>query len=121
MKAGTTVNFVNKSSSEVHNIVFGPKKYLEQWGKKTDMLPAGPDRPEPGHADRPVRDRPQAAARTRARRRTATGSSRRRSPSGSPIPGLPRSSRVTFSTPGTYKYFCWIHGPDMSGTIVVTP
>jgi plastocyanin len=28
---------------------------------------------------------------------------------------------VTFSTPGTYKYFCWIHGPDMSGTIVVTP
>ena len=28
---------------------------------------------------------------------------------------------VTFTTPGTYKYFCWIHGPDMGGTIVVTP
>ena len=34
--------------------------------------------------------------------------------------GLPRSSRVTFATPGTYKYFCWIHGPDMGGTITVT-
>ena len=55
------MTFVNKSPSEVHNIVFGPKKYVEQWGKKTDMLPAGAEAPEPGHADRPVRDRPEAA------------------------------------------------------------
>ena len=39
---------------------------------------------------------------------------------GAPI-GLPRASRVTFSAPGTYKFFCWIHGPDMGGTVVVTP
>ena len=38
VKAGTTVTFVNKSASEVHNIVFGPKKYVEQWGKQTDMV-----------------------------------------------------------------------------------
>ena len=27
---------------------------------------------------------------------------------------------MTFSKAGTYKFFCWIHGPDMAGTIVVT-
>ena len=45
VKAGTTVTFVNKSASEVHNIVFGPKKYVEQWGKKTDLLPDRADGP----------------------------------------------------------------------------
>ena len=34
---------------------------------------------------------------------------------------LPHSWKVTFTKAGTFKYFCWIHGPDMSGTIVVTP
>ena len=34
---------------------------------------------------------------------------------------LPQSWKVTFTKPGSYKYICWIHGPDMSGTIVVTP
>ena len=27
VKAGTTVTFVTKSSSEVHNVVFGPKAW----------------------------------------------------------------------------------------------
>ena len=81
VKAGTTVTFVNKSASEVHNIVFGPKKYVEQWGKKTDMLPAGPNGPEPGHADRPVRHRPEAAhvrGRDDARQRLLRDAARRR-------------------------------------------
>ena len=42
VKAGTTVNFVNKAPSEVHNIVFGPKKYIQGLEKKTDLLPTGP-------------------------------------------------------------------------------
>jgi plastocyanin len=29
------------------------------------------------------------------------------------------SKAVTFSTPGTYKYHCTIHGQSMSGTIIV--
>ena len=39
------MTFVNKSPSEVHNIVFGPKKYVEQWGKQTDLFPTGPKSP----------------------------------------------------------------------------
>jgi plastocyanin len=36
-------------------------------------------------------------------------------------PGLGRSVDVTFTKPGTYKYICLLHGPDMTGTVVVTP
>ena len=120
VKAGATVTFVTKSSSEVHNITFGPKKYLEQWGKKTDLLPAGPTAPNQvtpivpyGTDAKPLT---YAGVTTHGNGFFATPIS-----AGAPIPGLSRQSRVTFSTPGTYKYFCWIHGPDMNGTIVVTP
>ncbi len=120
VKAGTTVTFVNKSPSEVHNIVFGPKKYLEQWGKKTDLFPTGPKGPNQATPIIPYGTDPKPLTYDGA---TTHGNGFFATPvaAGAPIPGLPRSSRVTFSTPGTYKYFCWIHGPDMSGTIVVTP
>ena len=39
---GTTVTFVNRSPSEVHNVAFGPKKYLLSFSKQTDLLPQGP-------------------------------------------------------------------------------
>ncbi len=119
VKAGTSVNFVNKSASEVHNIVFGPKKYLEQWGKTTDLFPTGPTSPNQATPIIPYGTDPKpltyAGATTHGNGFFATPLT-----SGAPI-GLPHASRVTFSTPGTYKYFCWIHGPDMGGTIVVTP
>jgi plastocyanin len=119
VKAGTTVNFVNKAPSEVHNIVFGPKKYLEQWGKTTDLMPQGPSSPNQVTPILPYGTDPKSVAYEG----TAThGNGFFATPltAGAPI-GLPRSSKVTFTAPGTYKYFCWIHGPDMGGTIVVTP
>jgi plastocyanin len=39
---------------------------------------------------------------------------------GDPPNGLPQINRITFTKPGTYKYYCLLHGPDMSGEIVVT-
>jgi plastocyanin len=120
VKAGTTVTFVNKSPSEVHNVVFGPKKWIEQWGKKTDLFPTGPNTPNQATPIVPYGSDPKplsyAGAATHGNGFFATPVA-----AGAPIPGLPRSSRVTFTKAGTYKYFCWIHGPDMSGTIVVTP
>lgn len=119
VKAGATVNFVNKSPSEVHNIVFGPKKYVEQWGKKTDLMPQGPNSPNQVTPILPYGTDPKPATYAGA---TTHGNGFFATPltAGAPI-GLPRASRVKFTTPGTYHYFCWIHGPDMSGTIVVTP
>ena len=32
---------------------------------------------------------------------------------------FPNKQTITFSTPGTYVYYCNIHEPDMKGTIVV--
>jgi plastocyanin len=119
VKTGTTVSFVNRSPSEVHNIVFGPRKYLQQWGKTTDLMPQGPSSPNQVTPILPY----GTDAKSVAYEGTAThGNGFFATPltAGAPI-GLPRSSKVTFTAPGTYKYFCWIHGPDMSGTIVVTP
>jgi len=120
VKAGTTVTFVNKSPSELHNIVFGPPKYLEQWGKKTDLFPTGPTGPNQATPILPYGTDPKPATYAGA---TTHGNGFFATPiaAGAPLPGIARSSRVTFSTPGTYKYFCWLHGPDMGGTIVVTP
>jgi plastocyanin len=118
VKAGTTVNFVNKSPSEVHNIVLGPKKYVEQFQKKTDLFPTGPNSPNQVSPVLPFGTDPKPYKYDGA---TTHGNGFFVTPltAGAPI-GLPRSSRVTFSTAGTYKYFCWIHGVDMGGTIVVT-
>jgi len=120
VKAGSTVTFVNKSASEVHNIVFGPKAYLQQWGKKTDLQPQGPNAPNQATPILLYGTDPSPLTYDGA---SAHGNGFFATPltSGTPIPGLARSTKVTFSKPGTYHYFCWIHGPDMSGTIVVTP
>ena len=32
---------------------------------------------------------------------------------------FPKRETVTFTTPGTYEYFCAVHGNDMDGEIVV--
>ena len=32
---------------------------------------------------------------------------------------FPNKATITFTTPGTYVYYCNIHQPDMKGTIVV--
>jgi plastocyanin len=119
IKAGTTVTFVNKASSEVHDAAFGPTKYVEKIQRQTDLFPMGPNSKnqvapfllfgtDPG-------TQTHAGASTHGNGFLVT-----RLAAGAPI-GLPRSTKVRFTAPGTYKYFCWIHGTDMSGTVVVTP
>jgi plastocyanin len=119
VKVGTAVTFVNKSPSEPHNITFGPEKYIEQFAKKTDLFPTGPKGPNQVTPVLPFGTDPKPYTYAGA---TMHGNGFFVTPITASAPiGLPRLSRVTFSTPGTYKYFCWIHGPDMGGTIVVRP
>ena len=75
VKAGTTVTFVNRSPSEVHNVVFGPKKYIEQLAKTDRPAADRPDGAEPGHADPDLRLRAEGEVRLRRQRTTATASS----------------------------------------------
>lgn len=116
VKAGTTVSFVNKSPSEPHNLTFGPPKYIEKLGKKIDLFPEGPKGPNQVAPVLTYGSDPKPY--TYDGKTHGNGFFVTELTAGAPI-GLPRSSKVTFTTPGTYKYFCWIHGPDMGGTIVV--
>jgi plastocyanin len=118
VKVGTTVSIPNKSPSEVHNLVFGPPKYVEQMQKKTDVFPTGPNSPNQVAPFLPFASDPKPWDYSGALMH-GNGFFVTELTAGAPI-GLPRASRVTFSAPGTYKYFCWIHGPDMGGTVVVT-
>jgi plastocyanin len=34
---------------------------------------------------------------------------------------MPKSTTVSFSKPGTYQYYCIVHGAEMKGTITVAP
>ena len=113
---GTTVNFVTKSPSEVHNVTFGPPKYIEKLAQKIDLLPQGPKSPNQVAPVLPYGSDPKPY--TYDGKNHGNGFFVTELTAGAPI-GLPRSSKVTFTAPGTYKYFCWIHGPDMGGTIVV--
>lgn len=120
VKAGTTVTFVNRSPSEVHNVAFGPPKYLLSFGRKTDLLPAGPGSKNQVSPVYPYGTEPKGGYAFDGKNH-GNGFLVTPLTAGSPRVPLPRSARVTFSAPGTYKYICFLHGPDMSGTVVVTP
>jgi plastocyanin len=120
VKAGTTVTFVNKSPQEPHSATFGPKKWIQGFQKKTDLFPMGPKAP---NQVAPVILRGTEPAGQFRYDGTSHGNGFFSTPTtGSrKIGPLPISAKVTFTKAGTYKYFCWIHGPEMGGTIVVTP
>ena len=122
VKSGTTVNFVNRSRTQPHNIVFGPKKYVEHLLKTTDLMPTGPTSPNQVSPFAALGSDPKGAY-------TYDGTNHGNgffdppvtvTPDGAVGGGLPHAFRVKFTKPGTYKFICWIHGADMSGKIVVT-
>ena len=123
VKAGTRVNFVAKSPSEVHNVGFGPKKYLEALMKKVDLFPFGPGKPNQVPPFFLYGSEPAGGY-------TFDGSNHGNgflatpltdAQPGSPPAGLAGAARITFTKAGTFRYICLLHGPDMNGTIVVTP
>lgn len=120
VKAGTTVRFVNKSPSEVHNVAFGPQKWTTAFLKKTDLFPMGPKGPNQAS--------PVFAYGTEPKGEYVFDGSNHGNgflvtplTAGSPKVPLPKVSTITFTTAGTYKYVCLIHAPDMAGRVIVTP
>jgi plastocyanin len=119
VKAGTTVTFVTKSPSEVHNVAFGPLPYLNKLAKEVDLLPTGPGSPNQVAPYFPYGSEPKGQY-TYDGQNHGNGFLATPLTAGSAKVPLPRAARVTFTAPGTYRYICQIHGKDMSGTIVVT-
>ena len=124
---GTTVTFANMAPSEVHNMVWGPLEkggFIETFTAATDLLPFGPGAPNQLSPPYVYGSEPATGPGTWTYSGTEYGNGFFWSPlmddqRGDPPAGLPGVEKITFDTPGTYSYFCAIHGPDMSGTITV--
>jgi plastocyanin len=122
---GTTVTFQNLAPSEVHNMTFGDKAYIQQFQSQTDLFPQGPTGPNQVSPPFVYASEPPTTAGTWSYSGDEYGKAFFWSPlmddqKGDPPAGLPGTERITFENPGTYTYFCAIHGPSMHGTVVVT-
>lgn len=120
VKAGTTVHLVSRTPSEPHNIVFGPMDYIDGFMKQTDAFPTGP-----GATNQVT---PPFAYGTEANGRYVYdganhGNGFMATPLIDALPASPLPDRVdvTFTKPGSFHFFCLLHGPDMAGDVVVTP
>ncbi len=113
VKVGQSVRFaVSSKTTETHNIAFAPKDYAEL--APAFLGPNGID-PRTAYPSEPFGSPLVVNGTSHGNGFVNTGmlDSVKATP-------LPQSATVSFSTPGTYQYFCIVHGPQMSGTITVT-
>jgi plastocyanin len=124
VKAGTTLQFrMGPSSVEDHTAAFGPDNPGAQPPNPSGYLTtlagtfqgAGPFDPRAVWASDPPSPTPTLTPTSHGNGFWNTGVMD--NAKGTP---LPASGKVTFSTPGTYNYYCLIH-TNMHGTITVTP
>lgn len=118
VKAGTTVTWVNQTNMEIHNVVFGPPAYIDGFQKQFDLFPTGPGTPNQVSPALVYGTDPGQAAVYDG---TNHGNGFFSTPLFGSVPGLARSTQITFPKAGTYHYFCLLHGEEMAGDIVVTP
>lgn len=123
VKAGTPVKFsMTGRSGEVHNIGVAPEAYVEEQSQAliapdfsstppklvlnpVIFLPSDPPSAFPSHS-----------TTLHGNGFINTGALDRIGASPQPDQGT-----ITFSEPGTYQFWCFIHAPDMRGTVTVTP
>jgi plastocyanin len=114
VKVGQSVNFtVSGKTTETHNIAFAPKDYAQELAGAF-IGPAGLDA-RTVYPSEPFGSPLVVGATSHGNGFVNTGmlDSVKSSP-------LPQSATVSFSTPGTYQYYCIVHGAEMSGTVTVT-
>jgi plastocyanin len=119
--AGTAVKFNLPAPSEVHNMVFGPPDYVQQFADATDKLPIFGQTENQISPPSIYGSEPAATPGAYTYTGSNYGNGFLWTPvmddiAASPLPG---SETITFTKAGTYNYFCAIHGTDMSGTIIV--
>jgi plastocyanin len=115
VKAGQSVNFtVSGKTTETHNIAFAPNDYAQELAGAF-IGPNGLDA-RTVYPSEPFGSPLVVNGTSHGNGFVNTGmlDAVKASP-------LPQSATVNFSTPGTYQYYCIVHGAEMSGTITVTP
>jgi plastocyanin len=118
---GTKVTWINRSPSEVHNVAFGPKPFLQTFLRSTDLLgpPGSPLQLSPVfvYGSDPTPYIYDGANHGNGFLSTPLTDVQ----PGDPPQGLPQSVEVIFSKAGSYRYYCLIHiAEGMEGEIVVT-
>jgi plastocyanin len=114
VKVGQKVNFtISNKSTESHNVAFAPQAYANELAGEF-IGPAGLDA-RTVYPSQPPGTPLVVDGTVHGNGFVNTGmiDSDKSTP-------LPQSSTVTFSKPGTYQYYCIVHGAQMKGQITVT-
>jgi plastocyanin len=114
VKAGESVTFaMSNRSTETHNVAFGPEDYAKQLAQ-TFIGPAGLD-PMTVYPSEPPPTGLVVDGTSHGNGYVNTGLL-----DDVGATPMPESSTVTFTKPGTYQYYCIVHGAEMKGTVTVT-
>jgi plastocyanin len=115
VKVGQKVTFTMSSkSTESHNIAFAPEAYAKELAQSL-IGPAGLD-PRTVYPSEPPSAPLVVGGTSHGNGFVNTGmlDDIKSTP-------LPKSATVSFSKPGTYQYYCIVHGAEMKGQIKVKP
>jgi plastocyanin len=114
VKVGQKVTFtMSNKSSETHNVAFAPEAFAGELAQSF-IGPAGLD-PRTVYPSEPFTTPLVVDGTSHGNGFVNTGmlDDVKATP-------LPKSNSVTFSKPGTYQYYCIVHGAEMKGSITVT-
>jgi plastocyanin len=114
VKVGQQVTFtMSNKSSEAHNVAFAPQAYAQELAQSF-IGPAGLD-PRTVYPSQPPTTPLVVDGTAHGNGFVNTGmlDTDKATP-------LPKSAVVSFSKPGTYQYYCIVHGAEMKGQITVT-
>jgi plastocyanin len=114
VKVGEQVTFtIADKSTETHNVAFAPQAYAQELAQSF-LGPAGID-PRTVYPSQPPGTPLVVDGTAHGNGFVNTGmlDSVKATP-------LPKSAVVSFSKPGTYDYYCIVHGAEMKGKITVT-
>ena len=114
VKVGQPVTFtMSNKSTESHNVAFGPEAYAQELAQAF-IGPAGLD------ARTVYPSEPFGTALVVGGTQHGNGYVNTGLLDDDKASPLPKSSAVSFSKPGTYQYYCIVHGAEMKGKITVT-
>jgi plastocyanin len=114
VKVGQQVTFtVSNKTTETHNIAFAPESYANELAGAF-LGPAGID-PRTLYPSQPPGTPLTVDGAVHGNGFVNTGML-----DDVAATPLPKSATVSFSKPGTYQYFCIVHGAQMKGQITVT-
>ncbi|MGH2947107.1 MAG: plastocyanin/azurin family copper-binding protein [Solirubrobacteraceae bacterium] len=114
VKAGEAVTFeMSKGSTEIHNVAFGPQEYIGGLAQSF-FGPQGMD-PMTAYPSDPPGTALALDGANHGNGYLNTGIL-------DAIAGTPQPDKatVTFAKPGTYAYYCVVHGAAMKGSVTVT-